>query len=65
MSNLTAKTLENRKLTGTIRFVRCVVLPHIGSASNEARLGMATLAANNLIGGVLGEEMPAELGTSR
>lgn len=40
---------------------RCVVLPHIGSATNETRLGMATTAARNLLGGVLGEAMPAEL----
>lgn len=39
----------------------CVVLPHIGSATNETRLGMASLAANNAIGGVLGEPMPTEL----
>ncbi|KAL0060716.1 hypothetical protein AAF712_012496 [Marasmius tenuissimus] len=40
---------------------RCNVLPHIASATLETRLGMATLAANNLVGGILGEEMPAEL----
>lgn len=44
---------------------RCVILPHIGSATFETRLGMATLAVNNLLGGVLGETMPAELDTSR
>ena len=43
---------------------RCVVLPHIGSATNESRLGMATLAAQNLIAGVLGGQMPAELNLS-
>ncbi|TBU61061.1 hypothetical protein BD310DRAFT_813704 [Dichomitus squalens] len=48
-----------------IKAPRCVVLPHIGSATNETRLGMATLTVNNLLGGVFGEEMPAELGTSR
>ncbi|THG97880.1 hypothetical protein EW145_g7524 [Phellinidium pouzarii] len=40
---------------------RCVILPHIGSATFETRLGMATLAAKNVIGGVLGETMPTEL----
>ncbi|KAF9020831.1 hypothetical protein BDZ89DRAFT_991671 [Hymenopellis radicata] len=40
---------------------RCVTLPHIGSATIEARIGMATLAVNNLLGGVLGQVMPAEL----
>ncbi|CAL1708787.1 unnamed protein product [Somion occarium] len=44
-----------------VREPRCVVLPHIGSATNESRLGMATLAAQNLIAGVLGEPLPAEL----
>ncbi|KAJ3481119.1 hypothetical protein NLI96_g7873 [Meripilus lineatus] len=40
---------------------RCVVLPHIGSATTETRLGMATLAAKNVLGGIFGENMPAEL----
>ncbi|PCH44796.1 hypothetical protein WOLCODRAFT_124117 [Wolfiporia cocos MD-104 SS10] len=40
---------------------RCVVLPHIGSATTETRLGMATTAAKNLIAGVLNEPMPVEL----
>lgn len=47
----------------TIR--RCVVLPHIGSATTDTRIGMATLAANNLLGGLFGKDMPAELNTSR
>ncbi|KAL0957946.1 hypothetical protein HGRIS_000127 [Hohenbuehelia grisea] len=40
---------------------RCTVLPHIGSATLETRLGMATLAAKNLIAGVFNEQMPMEL----
>ncbi|OBZ77372.1 Glyoxylate reductase/hydroxypyruvate reductase [Grifola frondosa] len=44
---------------------RCIVLPHIGSATTETRIGMATLAVNNLLGGVLGQTMPAELDISR
>ncbi|KAI5118750.1 hypothetical protein M0805_004836 [Coniferiporia weirii] len=40
---------------------RCVVLPHIGSATTETRIGIGRLAAYNVIGGVLGEEMPSEL----
>jgi len=40
---------------------RCVILPHVGSATLETRLGMATLAAKNLLGGIFGEGMPAEL----
>ncbi|KAF8875237.1 D-isomer specific 2-hydroxyacid dehydrogenase [Infundibulicybe gibba] len=39
---------------------RCVILPHIGSATLETRLGMATLAAQNAIGGIFGRPMPAE-----
>ncbi|TDL24484.1 hypothetical protein BD410DRAFT_785974 [Rickenella mellea] len=41
---------------------RCVVLPHVGSATFETRLEMASLAARNLIAGVLGEELEHELG---
>ncbi|KAK7025048.1 hypothetical protein R3P38DRAFT_2952510 [Favolaschia claudopus] len=40
---------------------RCVMVPHIGSATFQTRLDMATLAIDNLIGGVFGGEMPAEL----
>ncbi|KAF9260567.1 D-isomer specific 2-hydroxyacid dehydrogenase [Marasmius fiardii PR-910] len=43
---------------------RCNIVPHIGSATFETRLGMATLAANNLVGGILGDKMPAELDAS-
>ncbi|KAF8875238.1 hypothetical protein BD779DRAFT_1629953 [Infundibulicybe gibba] len=39
---------------------RCVILPHIASATLETRLGMATLAAQNAIGGVFGGPMPTE-----
>ncbi|KAI0777202.1 hypothetical protein BD413DRAFT_467119 [Trametes elegans] len=44
-----------------VKAPRCVVLPHIGSATFETRTGMAALAANNLINGIFGEPMPAEL----
>lgn len=39
----------------------CVVLPHIGSASLETRKNMADMAVRNLIAGLKGEKMPAEL----
>ncbi len=39
----------------------CVVIPHIGSASTEARIGMATLAVENAIAVVTGKPMPHEL----
>ncbi|KAI0711407.1 D-isomer specific 2-hydroxyacid dehydrogenase [Earliella scabrosa] len=48
-----------------VKAPRCVVVPHIGSATTDTRLGMATLAANNLLGGLSGKDMPAELTTSR
>ena len=43
---------------------RCIVLPHIGSASTETRIGIGSLAAYNVIGGVLGDKMPSELDLS-
>lgn len=42
---------------------RCVVLPHIASATNETRVGMATMAARNLLAGLAGEPMPSALVT--
>ncbi|KAJ7095662.1 D-isomer specific 2-hydroxyacid dehydrogenase [Mycena epipterygia] len=40
---------------------RCVIVPQIGSATFQTRMEMATRAIQNLIGGVFGEQMPAEL----
>ncbi len=39
----------------------CIVLPHIGSATVSARNGMASIAAHNLICGLLDEPMPHEV----
>ncbi|CAH2044152.1 unnamed protein product, partial [Iphiclides podalirius] len=39
----------------------CVVLPHIGSASIEARNTMSELTANNILAALNGHKMPAEL----
>ncbi|CAG9788896.1 unnamed protein product [Diatraea saccharalis] len=39
----------------------CVILPHIGSASIEARNIMSELTANNILAALNGKEMPAEL----
>ncbi|KAG8687604.1 hypothetical protein FRC09_013397 [Ceratobasidium sp. 395] len=39
---------------------RAVVLPHIGSATVQTRLAMASLAAENLVMGIKGEAMPSE-----
>ncbi|KAJ6583068.1 hypothetical protein DFH09DRAFT_1145240 [Mycena vulgaris] len=40
---------------------KCIIVPHIGSATFQTRMDMATRAINNLLGGVFGTEMPAEL----
>ncbi|KAF7316031.1 hypothetical protein MIND_00120800 [Mycena indigotica] len=40
---------------------RCVIVPHIGSATFETRLDMATRAVENLFAGLFGRDMPAEL----
>ena len=37
------------------------VLPHIGSATTAARLGMANLAVDNVLAFVNGEKMPAQV----
>jgi len=44
---------------------RCIVLPHIGSATTEARTAMARLAAENVVAGVLGQPLPAEFSLSK
>ncbi|KAG2132694.1 uncharacterized protein EDB93DRAFT_1175914 [Suillus bovinus] len=43
---------------------RCVIVPHIASATLETRLEMATRAAQNLIGAILGWEMPSQVDLS-
>ncbi|KAF5351059.1 hypothetical protein D9756_008435 [Leucocoprinus leucothites] len=40
---------------------RCVVIPHIGSATTETRVGMATLAIENAIATLTNQPMPKEL----
>jgi glyoxylate/hydroxypyruvate reductase len=39
----------------------CTILPHIGSATVETREAMASLAVDNLLAGVLGEKLPAQV----
>lgn len=39
----------------------CVILPHIGSASIEARKAMAVLTAKNILAVLDGQQMPSEL----
>ena len=38
-----------------------MIVPHIGSATFETRLGMVNLAARNVLAGIDDEPMPAEL----
>ena len=38
---------------------RCAILPHIGSATLETRIDMATLVVKNALAVIDGEEMPA------
>ncbi len=40
----------------------CLILPHIGSATEEARNQMATMAAKNLIAALSGQPMPYAIG---
>ncbi|KAJ7452846.1 hypothetical protein FB451DRAFT_1282243 [Mycena latifolia] len=44
-----------------VREPRCVVLPHIGSATLETRNEMAMLTARNVLAGVFGEPVPVWL----
>lgn len=39
----------------------CLIVPHIGSATQRTRESMASLAVDNLIAGLEGGEMPAEV----
>jgi glyoxylate/hydroxypyruvate reductase len=48
-------------LNGRLTSPRCVVLPHIGSATTEARIGMTTLAVRNVLAVLDGTDMPTEL----
>lgn len=42
---------------------RCVILPHIGSATVETRQAMADIAVNNLVAGLHGRPLPHEVTT--
>ena len=39
----------------------CLIVPHIGSATLRTRTAMADMAADNLIAGLTGAEMPARV----
>lgn len=40
--------------------IRAVLLPHVGSATLDTRVAMATLAVRNLIAGLRGEALEAQ-----
>lgn len=44
-----------------VRLPNCLILPHIGSSSLATRQAMAELATDNLIAGLAGSVMPAEV----
>lgn len=48
----------NHRLLG---LSNCVILPHIGSATHEARSAMSQLAALNIVTALKGDPMPSEL----
>lgn len=39
----------------------CLIIPHLGSASERTRIDMADLAAANLIAGLAGDSLPARM----
>lgn len=49
--------------TGHLSY-RCVIVPHIGSATLETRREMAIRVAENAIAAILGGEMPSEIDLS-
>ncbi len=42
-------------------FSRCVILPHIGSATLQTRWDMAALAVKNVLAAISGLDMPASV----
>jgi glyoxylate/hydroxypyruvate reductase len=56
--------LPDLMFSAVIMLRRCVIVPHIASATLETRLEMATRAAQNLIGAILGWEMPSQVDLS-
>lgn len=44
-----------------LKLPNCVILPHIASATNEARSAMSDLTAKNIIAALKKEPMPAEV----
>jgi len=58
---LSLSSLILKKLVIVLTARRCVIVPHIGSATLETRLGMVSLAARNALAGIDEKAMPAEL----
>lgn len=48
-----------------VRCPRATILPHIGSATTETRAAMASLAAHNLVDGVMGRPLTVEVDFSK
>ena len=44
-----------------LKLENCVILPHIGSATVEARAAMSEIAAQNLIAALQNHNLPAEV----
>ena len=44
-----------------LKLPNCVVLPHIGSATNETRSEMSLLCAKNIVAAIRGEKMPEQV----
>ncbi len=44
-----------------LKHANVLITPHIGSATHETRTNMAALAAQNIMAGLLGEKLPAEV----
>ncbi|GAB1601108.1 glyoxylate reductase/hydroxypyruvate reductase-like [Argonauta hians] len=47
--------------SGLLSLDNCVVFPHIGSATHKARSIMSEMTANNILAGLEGKPMPAEV----
>lgn len=43
------------------QFIVLVLIPHIGSATNESRAAMSALTANNILAALRNQPMPAEI----
>jgi len=64
-AGLDVTTPEPLPLTSPLlKLDNCVILPHIGSATQETREAMAMIASDNLIAGVKSAKLPCEVKSS-